>query len=96
MKNGLSLYAFGTQRSFCSSRSQSSSKCGKSAMSSIVLIFAIGSNAFFCAHSSQNGDPVSGEKCHFTISRRCASSFSFAAAALLLMSLILFPFVSQA
>jgi len=28
--------------------------------------------------SSQNGHPVSGEKCHFTISTTCASSCAFA------------------
>ena len=33
----------------------------------------------FLAQSSQNGEPVSGEKCHCMISRTCASSFSWAA-----------------
>src|SRR5687768_2031899 len=32
----------------------------------------------FAAQSSQNGEPVSGEKCHWIISRACASSLSWA------------------
>src|SRR5215510_1417564 len=38
-----------------------------------------GSKSKLFARSSQKGDPVSGLKCHSTISRTCASSASLAA-----------------
>src|SRR6266511_6406871 len=47
-------------------------------MSAKVLISLRGSK-FFVAQSSQNGQPVSGEKCHWTISRRWASRVCCAA-----------------
>src|ERR1700760_4453582 len=47
-------------------------------MSSKQVPSSAGSQPAFLAQSSQNGEPVSGEKCHCTISRTCASSFSWA------------------
>jgi hypothetical protein len=44
----------------------------------------------FCL-SSQNGQPVSGEKCHWTMSRTCASSLSRASRALVSIELLMFP-----
>jgi hypothetical protein len=46
-----------------------------------ALTSAAGFQPAFLAQSSQNGEPVSGEKCHCTISRTWASSFCWAAAA---------------
>src|ERR1051325_5805476 len=48
-------------------------KCGKRLRSSAVLISWAGFQPAFLAQSSQNGVPVSGEKCQPTISRTWAS-----------------------
>src|SRR2546427_10428489 len=76
--NGRPLNFAGTQTSGWRSRNDSSWKCGNCSRSAKVLIFVRGSKWFF-AQPSQNGQPVSGEKCHWTISRRWASSCSCAA-----------------
>src|SRR5437773_3771704 len=78
MLNGRPLKALGTQTSGCRSRNHSSWKCGKRVRSSKHLISVAGLQPAFLAHSSQKGDPVSGEKCHCTISRARASSWSCA------------------
>src|SRR5688500_3472917 len=67
------------KRSLGSSRSHSSSKCSKYFVSSSnECTFSRGSEPLFWAQSSQNGQPVSGEKCHAIISRTCASSWEAA------------------
>src|SRR5947207_12595581 len=78
MLKGRPWYLFGTQTSGCKSRSHSSWKCGKRSRSSNVFTSLAGFQPAFFAQSSQNGLPVSGEKCHFTISRVWASSCSWA------------------
>src|ERR1700677_1430193 len=77
--NGRPWYFFGTHTSFGKSRSHSSWKCGKRRMSAKLFTSVAGFHPAFFAQSSQNGVPVSGEKCHCTISRTWASSFSCAA-----------------
>src|SRR5688500_14258603 len=75
---GRPLYLAGTQTSGWRSRSHSSWKCGKRFMSAKERISLRGSQPDFLAQSSQKGQPVSGEKCQLMISRKCASSFSWA------------------
>src|SRR5882724_3001269 len=79
MLNGRPWYFLGTQASFGRSRSHSSWKCGKRSRSAKHFTSVAGFQPAFLAQSSQNGVPVSGEKCHCTISRTWASSFSCAA-----------------
>src|SRR6266404_2571954 len=77
--NGRPWYFFGTQTSFGRSRSHSSWKCGKRSRSAKHFTSVAGFQPAFFAQSSQKGVPVSGEKCHWTISRTWASSLSCAA-----------------
>src|SRR6059036_1340774 len=72
---GRPLNAFGTHTSGCKSRSHSSWKCGNRDRSANDFTSFPGFHPAFLAQSSQNGQPVSGEKCHCTTSRTCASSF---------------------
>ncbi len=53
-----------------------------------------GSQSDCAAQSSQNGHPVSGSKCHATISRTCASSASLAAVAFACRSVSVIGFVT--
>src|SRR5688572_26397920 len=78
---GLSANAFGTQRRTGPPRSHSSWKNPNLSSSAYELTSDIGSKPNDFARSSQNGQPVAGSKCHRTISRTWASSFSRAARA---------------
>src|SRR3954465_9358447 len=71
---GRFAHAFGTQRRTGPPRSHSSSKCPKRVRSANDFTSLRGSHPAFLAHSSQKGVPVSGEKCHCTISRTWASN----------------------
>src|SRR5262245_48407311 len=71
---GLPARPFGSQRRTGPPRSHSSSKGGNFLRSRKELISRLGSQPSFVAKSSQNGQPVSGLKCHSTTSRTCASS----------------------
>src|SRR5262249_61534240 len=51
---------------------------GKRRISAKLFTSLAGFQPAFLAQSSQKGQPVSGEKCHCTISRTRASSFSWA------------------
>src|SRR5882672_8358694 len=76
--NGLPLNCAGTQTSGWRSRSDSSAKCGNLSRSAEEWISLRGSKFFFI-QSSQYGQPVSGLKCHWMISFKCASSWDCAA-----------------
>src|SRR4051812_570099 len=71
-------------------RSQSSSKWGIFLRSANALTSLRTSMPQSFCLPSQNGQPVSGLKCHWTVSRTCASSFSCAARALDSIEVLMF------
>jgi len=69
---------FGIHRRTGPPLSHSSWKWPSNRRSSYPPILSRGSKSRLLANSSQKGHPVAGSKCHCTMSRTCASSFSFA------------------